>query len=229
MARAAKKSAKVATAETSVAAETERGFDKASATATASVTLQSDLMFRALSAAKVWASTDETRPHLHSVLVEISGSRVRFVATNGHGLFKMDVFGRESSGSQQLLITRASIDAALGTLRPVKSAKKSIPVTLSCDASSVTAARLDVAGTLVPMRLAGEDFPPYLRVIPSGERKGIEGGALGIAATYLSALGQTFDDAPVTLSTFGDKLDPMVWTGKVCGEDASVVLMPCRI
>src|SRR5262249_554140 len=49
-------------------------------------------------------SSDETRPHVNSALLEWSGDRVRMVTTEGHRLSKMEVTVAGSSATATMLV-----------------------------------------------------------------------------------------------------------------------------
>jgi hypothetical protein len=62
----------------------------------------------ALKAAELFASEDETRPHLNCVNVEAAGNTLRLVSTDGHTLWACEIAARETAADPSRARTRTS-------------------------------------------------------------------------------------------------------------------------
>lgn len=109
-------------------------------------------------------SSDETRPHLNSALLEWDGEVVRMVTTDGHRLSKHEVpaeGGQKASFS--LLIPLKGIAELRRLCDEAKADKDASPLKLMRGGPNVFFVRDD---TTLAIKLVDAQFPPYQQVIP---------------------------------------------------------------
>ncbi len=109
-------------------------------------------------------SSDETRPHLNSALLEWDGEVVRMVTTDGHRLSKHEVAaegGQKASFS--LLIPLKGIAELRRLCDEAKADKDASPLKLMRGGPNVFFVRDD---TMLAIKLVDAQFPPYQQVIP---------------------------------------------------------------
>ena len=101
-------------------------------------------------------SSDESRPHLNSTLVEFDGDVVRMVSTDGHRLTKVEVTNSGSPARATLLVP---LKAVLELRRVCDD--------LISDFGGDAKITITTAGTvLFSVKLVEAQFPPYAQVIP---------------------------------------------------------------
>jgi hypothetical protein len=111
----------------------------------------------ALKAARMFASTDETRMHMCCVHVEATGSALRIVATDGHTLWCCEVPARDSAADpppayqKSWNLRLADVDAIAKTLKDALEIEVLLP-------------KHEIAGVVYPS--ASEDFTRYKAVLP---------------------------------------------------------------
>jgi len=101
-------------------------------------------------------STDDTRQHIASLLVEWDGTTIRAVGTDGHRLHLAEASTGESVGNQTMLIPRKGV----GELRRL--CDSADEVTLTRNGSTAFFATDMTLG----IKLVDAQFPPYAQVIP---------------------------------------------------------------
>lgn len=108
-------------------------------------------------------SSDETRPHLHSALIEWEGSEMRMVTTDGHRLTRMQVRLPHEVESGTMLLPQKGVVELRGVCEEA--------LLVSADASIVlrqsgSQAFFQTEGLLLGVKLVDAQFPPYNQVIP---------------------------------------------------------------
>lgn len=103
-------------------------------------------------------STDETRAHLASVLVEWDGTALRMVSTDGHRLHKSEA-ETSSVNSLRMLIPRKGVQE----LRKVCDSSDEVEISQAGNTAFFT------AGFTLDVKLTDAQFPPYDQVIPKQE------------------------------------------------------------
>lgn len=139
-------------------------------------------------------STDETRAHLNSALLEWEGERVRMVATDGHRLALADDKMKGRSASQTMLLPLRSIHEVARICDEVGTTAKP-----SGDGEAAPSDDIEIMqnGPMVFFRAAGllfgaksvdAQFPPYQQVIPKETAKNatVPRSALGDAVRAVS-------------------------------------------
>jgi DNA polymerase-3 subunit beta len=113
-------------------------------------------------------STDETRAHMNSMLVEVEPGRIRAVATDGHRLVKVEL-AIESGASERMLIPLKAVrellridEAAYGV-----AADSRTPITLTHSGPQIF---FDHGGSTFSVKLVDAQFPPYEQVIPKSSQ-----------------------------------------------------------
>ncbi len=137
------------------------------------------------------ASTDDVRPHLSGVLLEIGNGKVRGVATDGHRLALTDAAAEiEAHTALPFELVSALIPAAavadwikalpkgaeetceiaivMGTPAPAEEMKRAIRGKAAAPEQIPTHAALLLGSTTLAVKLGTETFPPYAKVIPQG-------------------------------------------------------------
>lgn len=109
-------------------------------------------------------STDETRAHVNSAMLEIQGETVRMVSTDGHRLTLAEA--RHSGLDVRLAETLLTLKA-IGELRRIMDHARAAKVaTFTLQVHGPTAF-FTVGGTQFSVKLVDAQFPPYGQVIPS--------------------------------------------------------------
>lgn len=104
-------------------------------------------------------ATDESRIELTAVLVEIRGSEIRFVGTDGHRLARAS-YGTASQGEWKVLVPPRTLSTVQKLLSDCEDS-----VRIAADSRHV---RFDVGPNQLIGRLVGGEYPNYERVIPTG-------------------------------------------------------------
>jgi len=166
-------------------------------------------------------STDKKRPHLNSVLFEITNERVRIVATDGHLLGLCDV-AAVNGALGTFLIPLATVQAALGAMKSLKKSRASMRVAIGADIIMVGGVSIAYAPACEATK-----FPPYVEVLPKGEPNGVP--RIGFTGALLARVGGMFDaiGQEIFALDFRGALDPVDCTNELCG--LRVVLMPARV
>lgn len=126
------------------------------------VTLATSTLARAIDRVLFAVSEDETRPHLNSVLWEVTAGKLRLVATDGHRLSKHEEV-TTGAATETMLVPLS----AMRHIRRLVDPKRTGPgatVDVSREASNLFVKVEDVT---IVSRLVDAQFPPYAQVIPA--------------------------------------------------------------
>ena len=121
------------------------------------ISLETDSLEKMIKRTLYSVSTDETRPELTGVYIEIGESNMRMVATNGHRLSRSGVVGTFKQSRQMLLPPKALNQL----LRQIPNYDGKIEVN-----GNKSYVRFRVGQTELYSRLLEGPFPDYERVIP---------------------------------------------------------------
>ena len=109
-------------------------------------------------------SSDESRPHLNSTLVEFDGDVVRMVSTDGHRLTKVEVTNYGSPARATLLVP---LKAVLELRRVCDDLISDFGGDAKITITTAGSSAFFTAGTLLfSVKLVEAQFPPYAQVIP---------------------------------------------------------------
>jgi DNA polymerase-3 subunit beta len=123
-----------------------------------SVDIPSDILSRAISNTIFAASSDELKPAMTGVYVNISESNTTFVATDGHRLIRYRRVDIAAEGSNTIIIPRKALNLLKGSLPTEKTNLK-----LEFNASN---AFFSYENIKMICRLIDERFPDYENAIP---------------------------------------------------------------
>src|SRR6478736_4843894 len=123
-----------------------------------SVDIPSDILSRAISNTIFAASSDELKPAMTGVYVNISDTNTTFVATDGHRLIRYRRVDIASEGSNTIIIPRKALNLLKGSLPADKTNLK-----LEFNASN---AFFSFDNVKMICRLIDERFPDYENAIP---------------------------------------------------------------
>ncbi len=115
-------------------------------------------------------STDETRAHVNSALLEWSGERVRMVTTDGHRLSKAEVTVSGSSAQATMLIPLKAVTELRHLADEARSENPNAVVAIS---QSGPNAFFSIAGMTFSVKLVDAQFPPYQQVIPQSSSRSV--------------------------------------------------------
>jgi hypothetical protein len=194
------------------------------------LTISAPDAYRLIRGALLWASTDETRPHLNQVYIERDATSAAIASTNGHGMFFADPVAIESA--EQFAFGMRSVDA-LALLRIITDKKeptKGITETvqfapLKGDLLRATVGRYSFEFEPI------DGFVPYEKVVPAEPRQ--PHTKVCVQAAYLAKVARTFpgcakDALRELCLRVGAELDGLRFDGTLGTTRASVVLMPLR-
>jgi len=129
--------------------------------------LDAALVSRLISSTHFSISTDETRMHLSSALLEMETNRLRMVTTDGHRLSKMEIRAPEVKTTGSMLIPLKGIvelrrlcDEAV-----TEATGETVPKIRLLESGPNVFAEL--AGFRFSVKLVDAQFPPYQQVIPA--------------------------------------------------------------
>lgn len=193
-------------------------------------------LFRALKAASRCMSKEPTRFHLNGILIEIKENKLRFVATNGHVLARLDVHTALQHHDASMILPDKAVKVLLANSKPTDKRDRDTLCTLEIDETG----RLYVRTTTLHGAMCyglGIDskFPPYHEVvsIKLGVR---ETSVVGINPTYMKLIGEIGEDILGKNSPHGARilLDAPLEPIRVEMEDgdlitAILVIMPMRV
>jgi DNA polymerase-3 subunit beta len=124
-------------------------------------------------------STDESRPHLNSALVEFDGDVVRMVSTDGHRLTKAEITNGAGSAKATLLVPLKAVLELRRVCDDLLS-DAGADATLAITTSGSTA--FFTAGSLVfSVKLVEAQFPPYAQVIPKQASRNVRASRAALA------------------------------------------------
>ena len=129
-------------------------------------------------------STDDTRLHLNSALLEWEGNRVRMVTTDGHRLSKMEIGLSGKSATATMLIPLKGIQELRRLADEARSEPKGENAEgggeLSLLASGANAF-FRLPGLQLSVKLVDAQFPPYQQVIPKTTERTVVAPRLSFA------------------------------------------------
>ncbi len=141
-----------------------------------SLTLEIDTLAQLIASTHFSVSTDETRIHLNSALLEWSGDVVRMVTTDGHRLSKMEVT-TSGTGETSMLIPLKGIQELRRLCDEARAeGQKDVVVR-----HNETNAFFDLAGVQFSVKLVDAQFPPYDQVIPESTTNSIRAPRAAVA------------------------------------------------
>lgn len=146
-------------------------------------TLDSDALADLLKRSAFAMAQQDVRYYLTGLLLEISPSRLRAVATDGHRLALCDAEqAPEVEGEKSAILPRKAV---MELERLLGQAGKQVEVTLT-----KTHARFDLGAQVLTTKLIDGQFPDYDRVIPKGSNKRLvaDRGPLREALTRVAIL-----------------------------------------
>jgi DNA polymerase-3 subunit beta len=128
-----------------------------------SFVMTGDALHRALTAVEFAVSTEETRYYLNGVYFHVTDDgKLRFVATDGHRLARMEIDAPDGSiGMPGIIVPRKTVKEAVGIAAAAKGENVRIDV-------SGTKIRFTSGTTVLTSKLIDGTFPDYQRVIPTG-------------------------------------------------------------
>lgn len=130
-----------------------------------SFNLTGDALHRALTAVEFAVSTEETRYYLNGVFMHVEGvenPKLRFVATDGHRLARMEVDAPDGSiGIPGIIVPRKTVKEAISIAAAAKGESVRIDV-------SETKIRFTHGSAILTSKIIDGTFPDYQRVIPTG-------------------------------------------------------------
>jgi DNA polymerase-3 subunit beta len=129
-----------------------------------SLTLPPDVLATLIARTHFSVSSDETRPHVNSGLLECAGETVRLVSTDGHRLSKMTIHVPGGSASTTMLIPLKALNELRRLADDARAESSPTPVTIT---QSGPSAFFSVANMLFSVKLVDAQFPPYDQVIPA--------------------------------------------------------------
>jgi len=103
-------------------------------------------------------STDELRPAMTGVLMEVSKKKITFAATDGHRLIRYDRLDVSNKSNANLIIPRKTL-TILNAILPTQNGDLAIDL-------NETNASFKFGNTVLISRLIEEKFPAYQNVIP---------------------------------------------------------------
>lgn len=126
-----------------------------------------DILAELISLTSYSMSTDDTRPHLSGSLFEGEGTALRMVTTDGHRLSKAEHQVEGKSYEFKMLVPHKGVGELKRALEDAKGGDGGeIEV-----ASAAGHAFFRHGETLLSVKLADEQFPPYAKVIPQKQGK----------------------------------------------------------
>ncbi len=129
---------------------------------TEDITINSELFARIIGRTSFAVSTDELRPAMMGVLMQIRKNELRAVATDGHRLVRMtDTAFRSPKLEREIIIPAKALNVISKSLEENAN-------TLSIDTSYI---KFNFGSTVVISRLIEEKYPNYEAVIPTDNEK----------------------------------------------------------
>ncbi len=125
---------------------------------TLSVDMTSDILLSAINNTVFATSTDDLRPAMTGVLLQLSADNATFVATDGHRLIRYRRTDLNAASSTSVIIPRKALQLL----------KNSLPENVQVEAEfSQSNASFTFGGTQLICRLIDERFPDYENAIPT--------------------------------------------------------------
>lgn len=141
-------------------------------------------VLRKLIARTVYAvSTDETRAHLNSALLEWEGETVRMVATDGHRLAKAEATVAGRSAASTMLIPLKAVHEIGRLCDEVGPSTEEEPGELEIVPSGAVVF-FRTGGQLFGVKTVDAQFPPYAQVIPKDSAKSAKAPRAALADAF---------------------------------------------
>jgi DNA polymerase-3 subunit beta len=132
-------------------------------------TLPAKVLARLIAGTHFSISTDETRLHLSSALLEWDGDRVRMVSTDGHRLSKMEIKLGSTQAGSTMLIPLKGVSELRRLCDEAQSEFEDLQLGIVHSGPNVF---FDMKAFQFSVKLVDAQFPPYQQVIPaSSERR----------------------------------------------------------
>lgn len=160
--------------------------------------LAAGVLSRLINHTRFAISTDETRAHLNSALLEMEPGEIRMVATDGHRLSKYELAIEGAAAATMLIPLKA-----VGELQRLDEAASSITgderpmLTLIQSGSSLF---VQTGATTFSVRLVDAQFPPYKQVIPESVEKTFRLPRVALAEAVRAVAVSSGDKGGVKLS-----------------------------
>ena len=162
----------------------------------AKLTVSAGTLQRLIASTHFAISTDETRLHLNSALLECDGVTLRMVSTDGHRLARADV-AHDGDGNLSLLIPLKAIHE----LRRICSdADEADEIEIAKDGHNVF---FTLGDLVVICKLVDAQFPPWRQVVPDSDERLIEVPRLELADALRAVSVSTDDRTSMAAVTFG--------------------------
>lgn len=132
--------------------------------------IPADDLADALSMASFSMSSDDTRPHLSGMLVELAGDTLRVVTTDGHRLTKVEREVSGMNGKATLLIPAKGVQELKRLVDELRAEKKDVAGPLTVGLGAATAEGpvfFRREGVTLSCKLVDAAFPHYANIIPT--------------------------------------------------------------
>lgn len=139
--------------------------------------LAANLLSRLIGGTHFSISTDETRLHLSSALLEWDGDRVRMVTTDGHRLSKMEVKLPSTQSSSTMLIPLKGISELRRLCDEALGDDGDLELGITQSGPNVF---FDMKAFQFSVKLVDAQFPPYQQVIPSSSERRVVAPRLAV-------------------------------------------------
>lgn len=146
----------------------------------ATLSLPSELLAKLIGHTHFSVSTDETRAHLNSALLEWDGSVIRMVSTDGHRLSKVERTVDGKTASATMLIPLRALHEVRRIVDDLQAAQGEEREELKLTPSGASAFFAG-GGLRFSVKLTAADFPPYRQVIPQASPKRLLASRVALA------------------------------------------------
>jgi DNA polymerase-3 subunit beta len=145
-----------------------------------SLTIPPDVLVELIARTHFSVSSDETRPHVNSGLLECDADTIRLVSTDGHRLSKMTIQVPPGAATTTMLIPLKALNELRRLADDARADTATPPVVIT---QAGPCAFFALANMVFSVKLVDAQFPPYDQVIPA------------TSAALLRAPRQAFADA----------------------------------
>jgi DNA polymerase-3 subunit beta len=140
-----------------------------------------DTVARLVAATHFSISTDETRLHLNSALLEWEGDRIRMVTTDGHRLSKIEMATSGDHPSSNMLIPLKGIHELRRLCDEARAEREGDAGPEVEISQSGPNAFFELGGFRFSVKLVDAQFPPYQQVIPKSSDRTVTASRAGVA------------------------------------------------